>query len=126
MTKSELRNGMLVKHRDGVISMVVKDAKMIYGDVDFFVNLSDGCYIGIKDYNDNLEYGESKSPYDIMEVSECNYIGNVIRGIKKGGHFEGLNVLWTRSNPKVTEVESLIAKLQGQLEAAKGELEALR
>lgn len=129
MTKSELRNGMLVQLRRGSWHVIIMGAKEHMDNNVLFIDINDGCYMNINDYNDNLDYIEKSDSFEIMKIAECNYVGDVLRGIKAGievTDYKGFKVLWTREDSEASKVKSLIAELQGQLSAAQAKLEALQ
>lgn len=116
MTKNELRNGMLVKHNNGHWGIIADDKVIHYEWLSV---------LEMQSINNDLTYNDE---WDISLVAEVPMIA-LLGGVRSKENPEklgGYNILWTRSNPKIAEVESLISKLQSQLEAAKEELEALR
>jgi len=128
MRKDQLKTGMLVQVMNKNWYMVCNGAKKRRGEDIFLLNIVDGCYINSEKYSNDLEY-DGTPGYQIVKVAECDFVGNVIRGIwghKTPENFEGFTVIWERTDPKVAEVESLISKLQGQLKDAQEELGRLR
>lgn len=130
MTKDQLRTGMLVQTRNGDWYIVQIGAKEYFRSIDYLINLKSGTYLNIKDYNQDLTERDM-CKYDIVKVIECEYIGNVFRGIQDDlspEQFDGAKVIWQRTevNPKVQQLESLIEKLKSQLESAEGELKSIK
>lgn len=127
MTKSELRNGMLVQVKSGRWYMVIKDTMTARGYRDIMVNTEDTCYLELSEYNSDMTMKFSE--FNVVQVCQCNYTGDAVKGIKNGSkveRYKDFKVLWTRENPEVSKVKSVIAELQGQLSAAQAKLEALR
>lgn len=128
MKKDQLKTGMLVQIMNKNWYMVCNGAKKRRQDEIFLLNILDGCYISSESYSNDLEYDGSPG-YQIVKVAECNFVGNVIRGIrehKSPENFKEFKVIWERTDPKVAEVEALVAKLQEQLREAQDELGRLR
>lgn len=127
MTKNELRNGMFVQLENGDWYMVSKGVEIgSLGYIDAFVNIQGG-FMDMERYSNDLRRGSNG--YSVKKVVKPEYFNYVLSQLIDGktpDKFSEVKVLWERSNPKIIEVESLISKLQGQLEAAKAELEALR
>ena len=79
MKKSDLKNGAVVKLRNGDKYILLLNT--YYGDEkdDYFISLRNGGYLEFDDYDENLESEDGEKEYDIMKVCQNAYVGDNFR-----------------------------------------------
>lgn len=129
MKKSDIKTGMLVQTRNGDWHVAMIDTSPAwYGETSFFVDMSDGDYLGINDYSDTLLRLDKK--YDVVKVAATDCPWHVFRVFRNGDEPEqiyGFKIIWERQeeDPKAKQLKELCSKLKDQLKAAEEELQAI-
>jgi hypothetical protein len=124
-TKADLRTGMLVQLRNGDVCIVMFGVKEYDDSTDLIVDVNDGNKLAIDEFDDDLTDADEDTQYDIVKVIECDYVGDVFRGIRQCKSplgFTDVKVLYERPNPKVEQLKKRIDELKGELEKAEDEL----
>jgi hypothetical protein len=109
MTKSDLKNGMIVKTRDGGEYVVVKYCLGRFQEIrDVLLSVNNG-WIDFDRYDDDLNCLEN-SDFDVMEVCAIGY-GRILSINKAGVN----TLLWKRQNKKETTKELTLDEIEEQL-----------
>lgn len=90
MQKNQLKTGMLVKTRNGVVYMVIRnfvDSELLPQDI--LANVQYGGYMPLTKYNNSLVFNENDPEYDIVEVREAHI--SLLQN-----NFDARRILWTR------------------------------
>lgn len=77
MNKSDLRNGAIVKLRNGDKYILLFDSNHPHDKDDVLISLNDGCWLNLSDYDEDLK-DCSMSDFDIMKVAQSDYVGDDI------------------------------------------------
>lgn len=77
MNKSDLRNGAIVKLRNGDKYILLFDSNHPHDKDDVLISLNDGCWLNLSDYDEDLR-DCSMSDFDIMKVAQSDYVGDDI------------------------------------------------
>ena len=79
MKKSDLKNGAIVKLRNGDKYILLFDYNHPYphDKDDILISLNDGCWLNISDYDEDLK-DCNMSEFDIMKVAQSDYVGDDI------------------------------------------------
>lgn len=107
MTKSELKNGMGVVHRNGDIGFVIRDCHTNHHNTKDFIVYPSGGFNRLNEYDNNLnecEYHDSE--WDIVKVLQFNTTTDMLNV-----NVERATVLWERKEKKsltLEEVEKLL------------------
>lgn len=115
MNKSDLKSGNIVKTREGEKYIVLLDTE--YGDI--IVNLSNGLYLNLKKYKEDLSYERDLQRYDVVAICAFDYPGDNL--IKHGLTAMTANYLWTweRKEPKKMTVSEICKELGYEVEIIK-------
>ena len=101
MTKSDLRNGMVVKLRDGSLMMVVNE-----------MLVEKDCNLSLNKFNNNFIFN-GDNVYDIMaiyEISDIEFVFNDLRD----HNCDCLSLIWERVEVKLTEDMKTLLRLLPQ------------
>ena len=97
MTKSDLKNGMVVELRNGKRFLIVNDLGI---GKDSCINLD-----GFFGYNENLNDVSGFSEYDITKIYKT--VGNTFKTLFDN---ERLNLIWEREDTKLSKEDKQIIK----------------
>lgn len=111
---NKVKNGMLVKLRNGKIAVVMRD---MYNGDDRLITLEDDdsdsvqlCYYNNSDMTLHM-YGDNDSDWDIMEVCEPVFYPNLSNYDEAFCGLNNNNVIWKREQPKeltVGQIEKIL------------------
>lgn len=126
MKKEELKTGMVVTHRNGIRSVVMRDC---FDGSDKLIDLYDGCFISLSSVADGLTTPFS-SAWDITKVERHGELSFLFRDVFAKSlerHYPCMRgraprLLWKRDDPKKAKLETLINDLQKQIKDAKEKL----
>lgn len=79
MVLSELKTGMRVILRDGSETIVLKDMNYNTYYSNILLDMNDGTYASLRDYNDDMTSNEGDSELDIMKVYAIDDSHNVMK-----------------------------------------------
>lgn len=106
-TMNDIKNGMLVKFRNGKIAIALRN---LYNGTDRFVTVGDGCEsvsTNFSNYDkENLVYSESRD-YDIMEVRSPSVYPNLSDVSNEFSEQKYYSIAWKREEPKELTVAQL-------------------
>ena len=109
MKKSDLKNGMIVKTRDGDEYIVIKYCLNNLQETSDVLLSTGGGYMGMDEYNDDLICPED-SDFDIMEICLNSY-GGILYGSGADVH----TLIWERQNKKEIIKELTLDEIEKQL-----------
>jgi beta-mannanase len=128
--KEDLNSSMLFKMRGkGLCAMFYNNERQTYAfySKNLIENGSSGAESTIGDYNDDLKVDYNDLPdYDIVAIKKLNSVPQVIHNVLN--NIEPKEWDWTENKDleKQQQLESLINKLQEQLDEAATQLESLK
>lgn len=117
MKKSELRSGDIVKTREGQKYIVLLNI-IEYGDL--LINLSDGYFLNLKGYEEDLTFGNrNQKHWDIVAVCALDFPGDNLRqhGLTKWA--AGYKWTWERKEVKKMTVSEICKELGYEIEIIK-------
>lgn len=77
MNKSDLKNGAIVKLRNGDKYILLFDRNYPHDNDGVFISLNDGCWLNFSDYDEDLK-DCNMSDFDIMKIAQSEYVGDDI------------------------------------------------
>lgn len=77
MKKSDLRNGAIVKLRNGDKYILLFDCNYPRGRDNLLISLNDRCWLNLSDYDEDLK-DCNMSDFDIMKVAQSDCVGDDI------------------------------------------------
>jgi len=112
MKKEDLRNGDLVKYRNGAYGLVVLGFRIGKASAyDAIMNLTDGCFLALKDLNSELEGGYGWGDrLSVDAVFSPEYQGDSYMAYINREH-RPILWDWERSKPKEMTVDEISALL---------------
>ena len=119
-TKADLKTGMMVKTRNNSWYIVQKEAADFEGRTDYLINTDGYTYLALDKYDANL-IDLAFVCFDVIEVAEVDYIGNIFKAIENGSPIEdikGFKVIYQRKDTRVQQLEQQMADLQKTIEEA--------
>ena len=125
MTKDDLKNGMLVQHKNGRWGFIQLATDYYGKQKDLIIDYKWLSQLSVETLNEALEYGD----WTIQKIATVDYVGDLFHAIQDGAKVEsigGFKVIWERQNPKVQQLESLVSKLESQLKEAQDELKEIQ
>lgn len=108
MKKSDLKNGTIVELRDERKMIVLLDCDEYMGYKDLLINISNGNYIALDDYDENLKEKYGCVDLDIMKVCQKEYVGDNIRAHIINAEDEWT---WIRKEETVMTISEIEEKL---------------
>lgn len=97
MKKEDLKTCDVVEVRDGDIYILLKGNFM--GNELAFMDVEDGCFIGLDSYNNNLCNMNDKN-FDIMKVKRFDYTGDVFRALGMIEGYKKQEMVWDWIRPE--------------------------
>ena len=119
MTKSDLKNGMVVTCRNGNRYMVMLSASIRNSSCESICCAIDDCanWIRFANYNDNLIHSLN-SEWDIVKVDELNYKMDIAKFFRDSDDVS-YHTIWIRSEKKKYTYEQIKEILGEEFEIAK-------
>lgn len=121
MKKSDLRNGDIVKTREGNKYIVLLNAGLYKGGTeDLLINLMDGCYLRLSGYKEDLTwYDEEAKNFDIVSICAFDYVGDNLRQHGLTQVTAGYKWTWKRTEAKKMTVSEICKELGYDIEIVK-------
>lgn len=120
MKKSDLRNGDIVKTREGNKYIVLLNIEHFTKKEGLLINLMDGCYLRLSGYKEDLTwYDEEAKIFDIVSICAFDYVGDNLRQHGLTQVTAGYEWTWERTEAKKMTVSEICKELGYDIEIVK-------
>lgn len=120
MKKSDLRNGDIVKTREGNKYIVLLNIEHFTKKEGLLINLMDGCYLRLSRYKEDLTwYDEEAKNFDIVSICAFDYVGDNLRQHGLTQITAGYKWTWERNKAKKMTVSEICKELGYDIEIVK-------